>query len=56
MTGAHVLGADQFATAAYLLGKHAGEQGLSSFVNPYPAGTTEYEQWRQGYFATQEAA
>lgn len=48
--------ADHFPTAAYLQGKRAGRDGLSTFTNPYPAGSAEHEEWRHGYFATQAAA
>lgn len=54
--GAELLGADRFATAAYLQGLRAGADGLSTFTNPYPAGSAEHEEWRRGYFSTQEAA
>ena len=53
---AEPIGAEQFATAAFLLGKDAGQRGFSTFTNPYPAGTPEYEQWRQGYDSTQQEA
>lgn len=56
MTEPLAIGADHFPTAAYLQGKRAGQHGLSTFTNPYPAGSAEHEEWRRGYFATQEAA